>query len=100
MLEGGRRGQRFPLENYLRSKSLQKFDADIATMQSLAEEMVAHRRAHPTEKKDLLNALILGRDPVTGKGMTDQSIMDNSKCPKKQYIRNTNLCSDHSIDCR
>lgn len=79
LIEGGKRGQRFPLENYLRTKSLEKFDNDIRTMQSLAEDMVARRRAHPTEKKDLLNALILGRDPVTGEGMTDQSIMDNSK---------------------
>lgn len=79
LLEGGRRGQRFSIENYLRMKSLEKFDSDVAIMQSFAAEMIAHRRAHPTEKKDLLNALVLGRDPVTGEGMTNQSIMDNSK---------------------
>ena len=35
------------------------------------------RKKNPEDKKDLLNALILGRDPQTGKGLTEDSILDN-----------------------
>jgi cytochrome P450/NADPH-cytochrome P450 reductase len=39
--------------------------------------MVDHRRANPSDKKDLLNAMLFGKDPKTGEKMTDQSIINN-----------------------
>ena len=46
-------------------------------MRSFAQELVDARKKNPEDKKDLLNALILGRDPQTGKGLTEDSILDN-----------------------
>jgi cytochrome P450/NADPH-cytochrome P450 reductase len=54
-----------------------KYREDIAYMRDIAEEMLVERRANPTQKKDLLNAMVHGRDPKTGCVMTDQSIIDN-----------------------
>lgn len=40
----------------------------------LCRQLVQHRRDNPTEKKDLLNAMIHGRDPRTGETMRDELI--------------------------
>lgn len=55
-------------ENLEKSKEL---------MHQTSMELVQHRRDHPTEKKDLLNALIYGQDPKTGKTMRDGLIAAN-----------------------
>lgn len=46
-------------------------------MEKTAKEIVQYRRDHPTEKKDLLNSLIHGKDPKTGKTMRDGLIAAN-----------------------
>lgn len=46
-------------------------------MREMSKKMVDERRNHPVDKGDLLNGLILGRDPQTGQGLTDESIIDN-----------------------
>ncbi|KAG8773913.1 hypothetical protein FRC12_002252, partial [Ceratobasidium sp. 428] len=51
-----------------------KYAEDIAIMQKLASEIIEDRKKHPIEKKDLLNAMLLGKDPVTGQGLTDKNI--------------------------
>lgn len=48
-------------------------------MESTAQELVQYRRQHPTEKKDLLNSLINGKDPKTGKQMRDKLIAANMR---------------------
>ena len=48
-----------------------------AYMSATAKELVQHRREHPTEKKDLLNAMITGKDPKTGESMRDDLITSN-----------------------
>lgn len=55
-------------ENLEKSKEL---------MHQISMELVQYRRDHPTEKKDLLNALIYGQDPKTGKTMRDGLIAAN-----------------------
>lgn len=35
-------------------------------MPQLADEIIADRKKHPSDKKDLLNAMLLGKDPQTG----------------------------------
>lgn len=46
-------------------------------MKETSMELVQYRRDHPTEKKDLLNSLIYGKDPKTGKTMRDGLIAAN-----------------------
>lgn len=50
---------------------------DQELMEKTSQEIVQYRRDHPTEKKDLLNALIHGRDPKTGHTMRDELIAAN-----------------------
>lgn len=55
-----------------------KFDEDNETLHRVAHEVVERRRrVGKSEKKDLLDAMLNGKDPATGNGLTDQSIMDN-----------------------
>jgi len=75
--ESGARAQRPAIANYLMRSSQHKYDEDIALLKTVAKELLAERRAHPTDKKDLLNAMINGRDPETGEGLTDASILNN-----------------------
>ncbi|EEB91206.1 hypothetical protein MPER_10471, partial [Moniliophthora perniciosa FA553] len=44
-----------------------KYQSDMKIMKDLAMKIVADRRANPTEKKDILNVLLYGRDPKTGR---------------------------------
>ena|ERR1700712_148688 len=50
---------------------------DVQHQKTVSRELVEYRRAHPTEKKDLLNALIHGKDPKTGASMRDELITSN-----------------------
>ncbi|KAJ7794087.1 fatty acid hydroxylase [Mycena olivaceomarginata] len=54
-----------------------KYEADIKMMRGLADEIVATRKAHPIEKKDLLDIMLNSRDPKTGQGMSEESIAEN-----------------------
>ena len=40
--------------------------------------VVADRKAHPTDKNDLLNKMLNGRDPKTGQGLSDDNITKNA----------------------
>ncbi|KAJ5780581.1 hypothetical protein N7457_005741 [Penicillium paradoxum] len=73
----GKRALRPGLFNSLPTAETNKYWADIEYLRTLARELVDARKENPVDKKDLLNALILGRDPQTGQGMTDTSIVDN-----------------------
>jgi hypothetical protein len=54
-----------------------KFDEDNAYLHKIASELVEKRRANPTDKNDLLNAMINGKDPVMGKPLSEETIIDN-----------------------
>ncbi|ROV94761.1 hypothetical protein VMCG_08851 [Cytospora schulzeri] len=41
-----------------------------------AADLVFHRRQNPTDRRDLLWALMEGRDPQTGKGLSESQIVD------------------------
>ena len=77
LVESGRRTQRSRIGAFLNPQFQRQYDQDIATMRSVAVEVVARRRANPSGKKDLLNAMLFGKDPQTGERLTDESIMDN-----------------------
>ena len=78
LLQGsGDRSRRPALLNSLPTAENTKYWNDISFLRKLAQEMVNARKEKPEDKKDLLNALILGRDHQTGQGLTDDSIVDN-----------------------
>jgi cytochrome P450/NADPH-cytochrome P450 reductase len=54
-----------------------KFDEDNAYLHEAASDLLEKRRANPTGKKDLLYAMIKGKDPATGKTLSDDTIIDN-----------------------
>ena len=39
--------------------------------------VIADRKANPTEKNDLLNRMLNGKDPKTGKTLSDENIKNN-----------------------
>ncbi|KAG8730332.1 hypothetical protein FRC11_006965, partial [Ceratobasidium sp. 423] len=51
-----------------------KYAADMEIMNNLANKIVKDRKDHPSDKKDLLNAMLLGRDPQTGQGLSEENI--------------------------
>lgn len=75
--ESGARAFRPSLATYFMGSVQKKYDADIATLRGIAGDLAAERRAHPDDKKDLLNAMLKGKDPKTGEGLTDESIINN-----------------------
>lgn len=46
-------------------------------MRSVAVQVIKERRTHPSDKKDLVNAMLHGRDPKTGKTLPDDNIVNN-----------------------
>lgn len=79
LLQGsGDRTRRPALLNSLPTSENAKYWSDITYLRELSQELVNARKENPEEdKKDLLNALILGRDPQTGQGLSDDTIIDN-----------------------
>ncbi|KAB8234802.1 hypothetical protein ETB97_001816 [Aspergillus alliaceus] len=53
-----------------------KWNAWIKTMRDYGAEIVATRRNNPSDKKDMLYALLEGKDPETGKGLTESQVLD------------------------
>ena len=46
-------------------------------MVTVATDLIAARRKNPSDKKDLLNAMLKGKDPKTGEGLNDDVIIKN-----------------------
>lgn len=61
----------------LRFRSHDKYKKHIKSMRDTADGIIKRRRAHPVNAPDLLNSMLMGRDPQTGQGMTDESIINN-----------------------
>lgn len=53
-----------------------KFKNAIRVMRSWAADVVQHRRDNPTDRGDVLAALLTGKDPETGKGLTESQVLD------------------------
>ncbi|EXJ56269.1 uncharacterized protein A1O5_12725 [Cladophialophora psammophila CBS 110553] len=77
LLESGRRASRTRIGTLLNRGSERQYYQDIDTMKTVAKEMVEYRRANPVDKKDLLNAMLFGKDPKTGEKMSEESIINN-----------------------
>lgn len=53
-----------------------KFKNGTAAMRKYAAEMVEHRKANPTDRKDVLAAMLSADDPETGKALTESQVID------------------------
>lgn len=65
---------RLPIQNKLAKKSQRQFDADIAEMNKLVDDIIADRRRNPTDGNDLLNLMLTAADPETGETLDDLNI--------------------------
>ena len=53
-----------------------KFERATNTMRKYGAECLEYRRQNPTDRKDLLWAMINGKDPETGKGLKESQVID------------------------
>ncbi|GKU07217.1 hypothetical protein FLAG1_08257 [Fusarium langsethiae] len=60
-----------------RLKSLAAFRKHAAIMKSTCNDLIQARRKNPIEGTDLLTAMMEGKDPKTGEGMSDDLIIQN-----------------------
>lgn len=65
---------RLPIQQKFAKKSTAQFNADIATMNKLVDDVIAQRRANPTDAKDLLTLMLTATDPETGDRLDDLNI--------------------------
>lgn len=77
LIYGEKRSKRPSMVNALYRTDEAKWFEDSAYMRKFSSELVQERMRNPKDSKDLLNAMLLGKDPKTGKAMTDDSIIDN-----------------------
>jgi cytochrome P450/NADPH-cytochrome P450 reductase len=63
--------------NVYRHRAKNNFQSDITRMREISLTILKMRRENPSGGDDLLNALLYGRDPKTGEGMSDESIINN-----------------------
>lgn len=55
----------------------QSFEENSRILHQIAGQGITRRRNCPSDRNDLLDAMLHGRDPVTGKQLSDQVVMDN-----------------------
>ncbi|KAI4100187.1 MAG: hypothetical protein LQ339_005593 [Xanthoria mediterranea] len=72
--EAMKRPTRPKLVNWLLHQS--RFERDCKTMRQYAAECLQYRKDNPTDRKDLLYAMMNGKDPETGKAMDEAQIID------------------------
>ncbi|EON61408.1 bifunctional P-450:NADPH-P450 reductase [Coniosporium apollinis CBS 100218] len=77
LTESGNRSRRPALAQVFYRQANYKYEADIELLRETADELVQTRKQHPTERKDLLNAMLKGTDPKTGEHLSDENIIDN-----------------------
>ncbi len=65
---------RLPIQQKFASRSTAQFNADILAMNTLVDGIIADRRAHPTDARDLLNLMLTAADPDTGETLDDVNI--------------------------
>jgi cytochrome P450/NADPH-cytochrome P450 reductase len=77
LTECGDRARRPGFASIFYRQAEYKFAADIERMRKTSDDVLQARKARPNDRKDLLNAMLKGRDPKTGQGLSDSSITDN-----------------------
>lgn len=76
LTEAGQRSRRLPLFNKLMRSRTRRYHADLELLRQVAQDLIAERRRdpHAEEKKDLLNIMLNGVDPVTDEKLSDENI--------------------------
>ena len=69
--EAGQRSQRPGIANRIMFRKATQYQHDIDTMHNLSSEILADRKAHPTDSPDLLNRMLSTKDPVTGEKLPE-----------------------------
>ncbi len=74
--EAAARERRPPFVSRAMVRTRRRYEADVRTMHSLAERLLAARRAEAAGpvRGDLLDTLLYGRDPLSGEGLSDDNI--------------------------
>jgi cytochrome P450 / NADPH-cytochrome P450 reductase len=65
---------RLPIQTRFDSKGKARLADAIATMNTLVDQVIAERRAKPTDEGDLLNLMLEASDPQSGEKLTDLNI--------------------------
>lgn len=63
--------------NALRVFSARRLKQNMEFMRRVSQDIIKNRRNSSTDANDLLHALLCSRDPVTGKGLTEDQIINN-----------------------
>ncbi|KAK0618291.1 cytochrome P450 [Bombardia bombarda] len=75
LIETGKRTSRLEWENQLRFLSKKHMTDNVHAMWKVCDEIVADRKAHPRpDLDDMLNIMLNAKDPITGKGLSDENI--------------------------
>ncbi|MCJ1281918.1 hypothetical protein MMC26_001241 [Xylographa opegraphella] len=78
LAESGARASRPAfVTNYIYRDSTRKYWESIELMKSISLQVIKDRRAHPTDKNDLVNTMLFGKDPRSGKTLSDENIVHN-----------------------
>lgn len=77
LTESGARAQQPSFVTALKRSANKKYWKDIGILRQTARDVIESRKAHPTERKDLLSAMLDGVDPKTGQKLSEDSIIDN-----------------------
>ena len=77
LVESGNRSRRPHVADYFFRSRKAQYDQNLQYIRQMAKELIDNRRAHPSEKKDLLNAMLYNKDPQTGEGLSDDAIVNN-----------------------
>ncbi|KAI2465636.1 cytochrome P450 [Annulohypoxylon bovei var. microspora] len=76
LTESGNRPNRTMPSWFYRNEDA-KYWKDIDTLRKTSDDVLKERKKNPSDRKDLLDAMLKGVDPKTGQHMTDESITDN-----------------------
>ncbi len=74
LIECMNKATRLPIQQRFAKKGKAKLAEAIATMNTLVDQVIAERRAHPTEGGDLLNLMLNAKDPASGEKLDDLNI--------------------------
>ncbi|KAJ1303594.1 hypothetical protein OPQ81_011777 [Rhizoctonia solani] len=74
LTESGMRAMKPSILKSLPFGSNAQYVENMKRMSTVADQILEDRKKNPIEKKDLLNAMLLGRDPQTGQGLSDENI--------------------------
>nr|POE71415.1 bifunctional cytochrome p450/nadph--p450 reductase [Quercus suber] len=75
--QGGARARRPPVLSPFYRSSDNQFNADIAYMRELSDSIIRHRIDRPDARKDLLSAMLNGKDPKTNETLSHDNIISN-----------------------